>query len=387
MSDAATQDPVPAEAPVLFEEREARGGYRIGIATLNAPKTLNGLSLAMARLLDNQLLAWAADPRIAVVLLQGAGGKAFCAGGDLHSLYRSMVEQANAYASEFFEMEYRLDYRIHTYAKPILCWGHGVVMGGGLGLMAGASHRVVTERSRVAFPEITIGLYPDVGGSYLLNRVPGRAGRFLALTGAPLNASDALYAGLADVMVPEASRDALDDALLGAGWTDNAQGNAETLTALLAPLAVHPEPGPLRRHRERVDVLCAGDDLDAIVASISALDDAGDAWLATARQTLAAGAPGSARLAFEAQHRADGMSLADVFRMEYGLSLQCVLQGDFAEGIRALLIDKDRNPRWQPMHLSDCTAAWAERFFNPGFSSPANPLRDLDAAAFPSSRR
>ncbi len=142
-----------SDAPVLFEDRSAANGKRIGIATLNAPKTLNGLSLDMARLLDEWLRTWAGDNGIAIVVLQGAGEKAFCAGGDLHSLYGSMRDyeaahgsdvRDNAYASDFFSVEYRLDYLIHTYPKPILCWGHGIVMGGGIGLMAGASHRVVT---------------------------------------------------------------------------------------------------------------------------------------------------------------------------------------------------------------------------------------------------
>ncbi|WP_334167975.1 enoyl-CoA hydratase/isomerase family protein, partial [Achromobacter mucicolens] len=191
-------------APVLFEERSAANGMRFGIATLNAPQTLNGLSLEMVDLLADRLDAWARDPGVALVVLQGAGDKAFCAGGDLHGLYRSMTENtgkpswSNTYARTFFEREYRLDYRIHTYPKPVLCWGHGIVMGGGIGLMMGASHRVVSETSRLAMPEVSIGLFPDVGGSWLLNRMPGRSGVFLALTGAQLNTSDAFFAGLAD---------------------------------------------------------------------------------------------------------------------------------------------------------------------------------------------
>ena len=191
-------------APVLFEERSAANGMRFGIATLNAPQTLNGLSLEMVDLLAARLDEWARDPGVALVVLQGAGEKAFCAGGDLHGLYRSMGENqgksgwSNAYARRFFEHEYRLDYRIHTYPKPVLCWGHGIVMGGGIGLMMGASHRVVSETSRLAMPEVSIGLFPDVGGSWLLNRMPGRIGLFLALTGAHMNTADAFFAGLAD---------------------------------------------------------------------------------------------------------------------------------------------------------------------------------------------
>ena len=211
-------------APVLFEELTAANGRRIGIATLASEKTLHAISLEMVSLLTPQLQRWQADPGVAMVLLQAQGEKAFCAGGDLQQLYRSMCEhhasperediRANRYAAEFFEQEYRLDYLIHSFAKPILCWGHGIVMGGGIGLMAGCSHRVVTERSRLAMPEITIGLYPDVGGSWFLARMPGKTGVFLALTGANLNANDALFAGLADYRVAQSAKQSVIDALL-----------------------------------------------------------------------------------------------------------------------------------------------------------------------------
>lgn len=380
---------VESEAPVLFEERAAAGGRRIGVATLNAPKTLNGLSLAMARLLDAQLAQWAGDEGIAVVVLQGAGEKAFCAGGDLHSLYRSMIEFRdggahdsgarnigdNAYAREFFAVEYRLDHRIHVCPKPILCWGHGIVMGGGIGLMSGASHRVVSERSKLAFPEITIGLYPDVGGSWLLNRVPKHAGLFLALTGAPLNPGDAIHAGLADTHVPEASRGEVFDALLAEAWAHD--GAHAQLDALLARFAVPAPAGPLQRHAALIDAACAHADLDAIVAAIQAIDAGDDAWLQTAQATLAAGSPGSARLGFELQRRAVSLSLADTFRLEYVASLHCAAHGDFAEGIRALLIDKDRQPHWNPATLAEATSAWAERFFTAPWAADAHPLADL----------
>lgn len=390
MSQAATAD-TGQDAPVLFAELEAGGGRRIGVATLNAPRTLNGFSLDMARLLDAHLIAWAADPAIAVVVLQGAGEKAFCAGGDLHALYAGMraFREAgrgdpldNAQATAFFESEYRLDHRIHRYAKPILCWGHGIVMGGGIGLMAGASHRVVSERSKLAFPEITVGLFPDVGGSWLLQRVPDRAGLFLALTGAPLNAGDAIHAGLADVHVPEASRDAVFDALRAEDWSSDDRRTAAQLSVLLARFAQAPAEGPLRKHAALLASVCAHDDLDAIVSAIAAInvDDHGveDRWLQAAQATLAAGAPGSARLGFELQRHAATLSLAETFRLEYIVALHCAAHGDFAEGIRALLIDKDRNPRWQPATLADASAAWAAAFFvPPHWPRGQHPLADL----------
>ena len=374
-------------APVLFDERATANGFRIGIATLNAPKTLNGLSLAMARLLDAQLAAWATDDGIAAVVLQGAGEKAFCAGGDLHGLYRGMREYSasgssdirdNVYARNFFETEYRLDHRIHTYPKPFLCWGHGIVMGGGIGLMAGASHRVVSERAKLAFPEITIGLYPDVGGSWLLDRVPDRAGLFLALTGAPLNAGDAIYAGLADFHIAQERHADVLAALLDAAWNGDADDDSARLTALLRSYTQPAAHGPLRQHAALIAAVCAHDDVTAIVAAIAGIDH-DDAWLHNAKAALAAGAPGSARLGVELQRRAAALSLAETFRMEYGVSLHCAAHGDFAEGIRALLIDKDRHPRWNPATLAEATPAWAETFFSTPWADAAHPLADLGA--------
>lgn len=374
-------------APVLFEERDAGAGRRIGMATLNAPRTLNGFSLDMAHLLDAKLAQWAADDGIALVLLQGAGEKAFCAGGDLHSLYRSMVDyrqaghqdiRANGYASEFFEVEYRVDHRIHTFPKPVLCWGHGIVMGGGIGLMSGASHRVVSERSKLAFPEITVGLFPDVGGSWLLNRVPEGVGRFLALTGAILSPADAIHAGLADVQLPEASRAEVLEALLQTAWSDSANERSAQLDAVLAAYAVTSEPGPLQRNAQAIAAACQGGVLEDMVAAISALPSDDEPWLATAQATMAAGAPGSLRLGFELQRRAEGMSLAEVFRMEYVVALHCAAHGDFAEGIRALLIDKDRTPRWNPAELAQADAEWAATFLRePDWPGGTHPLADL----------
>ena len=380
-------DIVVDEAPVLFEERVTANGMRIGIATLNAPRTLNGFSLPMAHLLLERLRTWATDDGVAMVVLQGAGEKAFCAGGDLHSLYQSMLAyrqaghadiRQNAYAAEFFDVEYRVDYLIHAYAKPILCWGHGIVMGGGIGLMSGASHRVVTERSKLAFPEITVGLFPDVGGSWLLPRVPGNGGRFLALTGALLNPGDALFAGLADLHVAESHRGDVLDALLAAGWEADCNANHHHLTTVLQRFASEAAPGPLQRNAGLVDVLCDGDDLQKIVDRITAMESE-DAWLQAAQKTLAAGAPGSARLAFALQARCADEPLADVYRLEYVAALHCAAHGDFAEGIRALLVDKDRTPHWNPATLSDASAAWAEDFFISPWPADQHPLADLEA--------
>lgn len=367
-------------APVLFEDRPTQGGQRIGIATLNLPATLNGLSLPMVDALNAQLERWADDDGIVLVVLRGAGEKAFCAGGDLHSLYQAMREpqrDGNDYARDFFTREYHLDYRIHAYAKPLLCWGHGIVMGGGMGLMAGASHRIVTEASRLAMPEIGIGLFPDVGGSWMLTHAPGATGRFLALTGASIDAADALYCGLADHAVHSSRYEELLVALGALDWQGCRRHDVAAMDALLRRFALDElQPGPVQRLRARIDACCAGHSLDAAVAAIAnTVQD--DPWWQKAQAALARGCPSSIRLSWELQQRSSRLSLAEVFQLELIAALHCAAHGDFAEGIRALLIDKDKNPRWNPPTLAEADDAFIARFFTPPWPGNAHPLRDL----------
>ena len=374
---------------VLFEERRADNGARIGIARLNAEKTLNALTLEMIDLMSERLAVWAKDPAIALVVLEGTGERAFCAGGDLHALRGSILEhrasarrddvRANAYALAFFSREYRLDYLIHNYPKPVLCWGHGIVMGGGLGLMGGASHRVVTERSRIAMPEISIGLYPDVGGTWLLNRMPGRIGLFLALTGAPLNASDALFAGAADYEIRQSDKALIFDALLTQPWTTSRPENDRLLTNVLLGSSVSPDEtvGPARANFDLIDNLCSYASVSEIAAAIAGIT-AQDPWLQQAAATLAAGSPSSAALSHALQQRARDLSLADVFRMELVASMHCAARPDFAEGIRALLIDKDRRPAWTPVTLAEAERSIAGYFVSP-WQPTEHPLADLGA--------
>lgn len=370
---------------VILREFATACGQRFGHATLNAPKSLNALSLAMIDRLAPQLDAWAADPGIVGVLLDGAGEKAFCAGGDVAALYHAIqampAGEAPPEAKAFFEHEYRLDYRIHTYPKPIVCWGQGIVMGGGIGLLAGASHRVVTPSTRMAMPEITIGLYPDVGGSWFLRRMPGRTGLFLALTGAPLNAADARFAGLADFILAEAERERLPVLLAETRWEAPAtagRANHARLGALLDRLGASttvPE-SPLRAHFDRIEALIGHDDLADIAARLAALVEEADPWLAAAGKTFTRGAPSSARLSWALWQRTRHQSLAEVFRTEYHVSVACTEHRDFAEGVRALLIDKDRNPRWQYATLADMPDAVVEDHFRARYSG-GDPLGDL----------
>jgi enoyl-CoA hydratase/carnithine racemase len=372
--------------PVLFQTLDTASSMKIGIATLNSPQTLNGLSLEMCKLLAGRLHEWENDESIACVILNGAGERAFCAGGDLHGLYKAMQENAtgdawnNPYAREFFEVEYRLDYRIHTYRKPVLCWGTGIVMGGGVGLMMGASHRVVTETTRFAMPEISIGLFPDVGGTWMLSRLPGGIGLFLALTGAQLGASDCQLLGLSNYIVEAGRWDDLLTSTLTASWsTDRVHNDAQLRHLLLERQPATPlPPGPLQTHHALIRRHCDSSDLDAIGGRIAGWADAADTWLKRAAQTFMAGSPGSARLSFSLLERVRLLSLADAFRQEYMVSLQCGVQGDLMEGIRALLIDKDKQPKWKPSTLDQASDEWVQRFYQtPWPVDMAHPLADL----------
>lgn len=337
---------------VLLEEVAAANGRRIGVATLNMPAALNALSLEMIRVLMPAFVNWSRDQSIIGVVLQGAGEKAFCAGGDIRELYQSIRANEPNYARGFFSEEYALDHLIHTFPKPFICWAHGITMGGGVGLMAGASMRVVTSQTKIAMPEINIGLFPDVGGSWILRRMPGRVGLFLALTAAPLNAADAKFVGLADFHIEHANRDAVLNELKTGDWKD-------VLTKFTSTTQLESN---VQRHFDLINELMSGDDLTAIAERLQNLTTE-DAWLNAAKNSFIKGSPTSAALSFELRKRAEKLSLADVFRLEFDVAIQSCRHHDFPEGVRALLIDKDKKPRWQPASLAEITPQYIGEFF------------------------
>ncbi|HLS51877.1 MAG TPA: enoyl-CoA hydratase/isomerase family protein [Burkholderiaceae bacterium] len=375
-----------ASSVVLFDELPTAGHKKVAIATLNRPEVLNGLSLAMCEKLDRQLRHWELDNSIALVILNASGNRAFCAGGDLHSLYHSIRENVsgrpwdNDYAREFFAKEYRLDYLIHTYSKPVLCWGNGIIMGGGVGLMMGASHRVVTETTRYAMPEIKIGIFPDVGGSWMLSRLPEGVGMFLALTGAQLGASDCRHLGLADYFLRSDGFDAMLAAIQARSWSGERPEDDIRLHQTLQDLRddIPLASGPLQANQGLINEYCRGPDFEAICNNVAQWAEHEDEWLATAAKTFIEGSPGSARLGYTLQKMASVLSLADVFRLEYVVALQCVSMGDFKEGVRALLVDKDKQPAWNPATIAGASHEWVQRFFvAPWPEGSSHPLADL----------
>ena len=323
---------------------ELLAGIRSGVATvtLNRPAALNALSLGMLQGLAQWLDAWEHDERVRTIELRGAGEKAFCAGGDIRALRETFNSGADVY--RFFEVEYALDYRIHTYPKPVEALIDGIVMGGGMGLAQGAARRVVGSRTRMSMPETAIGLFPDVGGSYFLSRLPGKLGLYLGLVGPTLRAADALYCGLADQHAGEAV----------------------------------PAPSELQVLRPAIDRHFAHDRVEAIVASLQAERSPEHVdWAGRTLEALAKRSPTMLKVTLEQLRRGADIGLADAFRMELNLIHGCFEQGDFLEGIRALVVDKDNAPRWNPATLEAVDRASVERFFRPRWGARDHPLSHL----------
>ena len=367
---------------VCFETIETNQNKLIAIATLNAERSLNALSVEMVDLLFTQLEGWQQDDAVVCVLLQGAGEKAFCAGGDIRRLYDTMIkcgaEIPNNYAHDFFGNEYRLDYLIHQYQKPLIVWGHGIVMGGGIGLMSGASHRVVTEKSRLAMPEINIGLFPDVGSTWFLNHTPGHSGLFLGLTGAHMNAADALFTGLADRFILHENKTSVLDSLTAATWSENNALNQAIVNRTLRQFEQRNElpESKVRHYFDLINEVCDGDSLIEIVENITAINS-DDSWLQRATSSLNKGCPTTAHLVYQQLQRGKKLSLEAVFQLEFILALQCTRHPDFPEGVRALLVEKDGKPQWQHDCVASVPDTWVNEHFQAPWETGENPLSDL----------
>ncbi|CAA0092891.1 Fatty acid oxidation complex subunit alpha [Zhongshania aliphaticivorans] len=365
---------------VVFEERRSASGPAVGVITLSVEKTLNSLTLNMVELMLAKLREWRERSDIACVFIHGAGQKALCAGGDVQALYKSSISQPGGpceYAEAFFEQEYRVDYLLHKFDKPVIVWGHGIVMGGGMGVFAAGSYRVVTEKTRLAMPEITIGLYPDVGGSYFLNRMPDNTGLFLALTGASFNAADALYLGLAEGFIEHQYAGEVLNALTNVAWSTGVGDNQERVFEVMAEFVARSKEalpaGNVEAAAAEINALCSDDDLDTINNIIAVQSE--NPWIQKASATLASGSPLSARLIAEQLRRCKGLSLKAAFQAEVLLSTSIIRHSEFAEGVRALLIDKDKSPKWQHSSPAEVPDSLIEQHFAAPWAE--NPLNDL----------
>lgn len=313
---------------------------------LNRPDALNALTLEMALALDTKLRDWQDDPGVRGVLIRGQGSRAFCAGGDIRRLYD---ERDGDYPRQFYRAEYRLNARLHRFAKPYVAFLDGIVMGGGVGVSVHGSHRIATEHTMFAMPETGIGLFPDVGGSYFLSRCPGALGMYLGLTGARLGPADAIYCGIAQYFMPSKEWDRLSDA---------------------DSIASQPtEPPKLAIHRALIDRCFGKPSVEDILTALAAEKDL---FAADALATLRAKSPTSLKIAHRQIGTGRDIGFDDCMRMEWRMVNRVIAGHDFYEGTRAAIIDKDRAPRWQPARLEDVTDAAVASYFAP---LPGDELR------------
>lgn len=331
---------------------EKAGSYLVGILTLNHPKALNALNLEMLKKIKAQLRQWAAQPEVAMVVIHSALDRAFCAGGDVKAIVQSSLKDQASSGEHYFAEEYTTDFLIHQFSKPILAWGHGIVMGGGLGLMNGASHRVVTNHTIMAMPEISIGFFPDVGASYFLSRVPERLGLFAAITGARLSGADALYMGLADYFFPATSKDHIVRGLAGLPWSDQESENHQLLTQYLSALTEQRDESRIEEFSGEIDAWLESEDaveVDMALRSAEVDDD----WLKQTLSIYKKGSPLSIAVIHEQIRRGSNLSLEQAFAMELEMAKVFSHKPDFHEGVRAVLIDKDQKPQWSKASVSE----------------------------------
>jgi enoyl-CoA hydratase len=336
---------------ILFERRGAAG-----LITLNRPQALNAVTYDMVLALRAQLDAWGRDPAITRVVIAAAGGRAFSAGGDIRALYDLAQSGRHAEAQQFWRDEYPLNVAIKNFRKPYVALIDGIVMGGGVGVSVHGSHRVAGDRFQFAMPEVGIGFFPDVGATWFLPRMPGELGTFCGLTGERFGSADAVAAGLATHRVPSARFDALLDGLTGTVSVD----------ALLAAFAEPAGDGAILARRGAIDSLFKGDRIEDILAALDREAAAGGAdavWAAKTAATMRVKSPLSLKLALAQVRRGKAWNFETCMRAEFRIVSRVIHGHDFYEGVRAVIVDKDNKPRWQPATLAEVSAAEVDRHF------------------------
>ncbi len=326
-------------------------GGGVAVVTLNRPKAMNALTLAMALELHGRLDAWSNDDSVAAVVIRGAGERAFCAGGDIRALYDAH-KTGGALTAEFFQAEYRLNRLIFHYPKPYIALVDGVAMGGGVGLSVHAGTRIMCERTLFAMPETGIGLFPDVGGSYFLPRCPGAAGLYLALTGSRLRAADCLYAGIADAFIAGGRHDEFVAAIRA----------GEPVADVTDRLAEPAGPAPLAANRDAIDRCFGHDSVEEIESALGREDSE---WAQKTLAAMAEKSPTSQKIAHRQLRDGAKLDFDACMAMEYRLSQHIMAAHDFFEGVRALIVDKDNTPHWRPGTLAAVDDTMVSGYFEP----------------------
>lgn len=330
--------------------------HHLGFITLERPDRLNALNLPMIMALHEILQVWHHDPNVQAVIVQGQGERAFCAGGDLRSVYEAEQRNDPQFHDDLFRKEYTLNLAIARFPKPYLSFIHGFAMGGGLGLSVHGSHRIVSENVLLAMPETKIGYFPDVGASYFLNKAPGGLGMYLALTGNSLGASDSLYSGLATHFIPHAKHPEVIDALFEIDVSQH-----ENIDEVLDEYQENLPQGPLQTQRAKIGALFLHPTLEQI---FQALEEDQSLFSQDILRALKMRSPTSLKVTFELLKRNKGKSLAEAVKVEFQLSQVFINNHDFFEGIRALLIDKDQKPAWSPATLEEIHSSVIHQYFN-----------------------
>lgn len=334
----------------------------IGLITLNRPQALNALTLSMIMALQQKLLAWKNDNNIHAVVIQAAPGKAFCAGGDVRWLYDRGREKGPQ-PMQFFWHEYRLNHYIHHFNKPYIAMMDGINMGGGVGVSLHGSHPVASEHFTFAMPETSIGFFPDIGASYLLSHCPGQFGAYLGLTGNRLGAGDAYQLGLVKQVISSSQFPELLSYLIDMELSKDAHVQ---VSACLQRFALKEYAAPIMEHQAAINTCFGYQDVESIMQELAILDDD---WHRETMHNLLKKAPLSLKVTLAQIQKAKGMSLADCLKMDYCLASHFMQDQDFYEGVRALLVDKDKNPRWQPSFLSNVNDATVADYFECGEST------------------
>ncbi|MFL1999055.1 enoyl-CoA hydratase/isomerase family protein [Lysinibacillus irui] len=354
---------------------EAQNG--IGWIKLNRPHALNSLNVEMVAAIYKQLKDWKQDSQIALICIYGEGEKGLCAGGDMRTLYDLKEKGVEAYAEQFFSTEYPMDYEIHRYPKPVVVYMNGIVMGGGVGLSIGASHRIVTETTKWAMPEMNIGFFPDVGASYFLNQMPGYIGRYLALTANIVKASDVLYAGVADCYLESKNWPKLRQAMMEKRWSlDSAEQEINQLLKQYS-LSISPPSSLLSSEQEKIDQHFQFETIEDIVSSLNTTAEKGDEWAEKTVNTLLSKSPTSLKVTLHQLQEGKDKQLYECLEMEMNVAMNFMKCHDFYEGVRSVLVDKDRAPKWNPAVLEDVSEERIASFFHYSWNNEQNPLTTL----------
>lgn len=345
-----------SDSCVVVEERNG-----IGWLKLNRPRVINSLNLEMVEIISEQLKKWKKADHIALVCLYGEGEKGLCAGGDMRAIYNLKDAGVEEYAEKFFSSEYVMDYDIHHYSKPVLVYMHGIVMGGGVGMSIGATHRIVTETTRWAMPEMNIGFFPDVGSSYFLNKMPEHIGRYIALTSDVLHHTDVLSIGAADYFLQSVHWQSLKNRIEEQKW--KLETASTELDSLLQRYCTAP-CGTVALLHNKIDQHFSHDTIEKIIASLKKTVDEGDSKAEQIMNSILKKSPLSLKVTMRQLQQGRQKPLKECLEMELNLAMNFVKSDDFYEGVRSVLVDKDHHPAWKFQNTGEITEQHLETFFH-----------------------